>query len=56
MPNGNVYLLLFSATSRSWTHFLTSIEALIALNYGDLFACPSFSPAFTFAHRFIVEV
>lgn len=54
MPNNTVYLSFFNATSRFCTHFLSSTKALITLYYGDLFACPSFSPALTFVLKFLL--
>lgn len=54
MPNNSVYLSFFNATSRLCTHFLSSTRALITLYYGDLFACPSFSPTLAFALKFLL--
>lgn len=56
MPNNSVYLSFFNATGRLCTHFLSSTRALITLYYGDLFACPSFSPTLAFALKFLLGI
>lgn len=57
MPQGTVYLPFFMATSRFYTHFLTSTRSLmITLSYGDILIHrrPSFYPGPTFALRFLL--